>query len=577
MFVPWFVLLLLPFVYFYSEPAAVLALEIFSAFLALLLLPEYRKFPVRLPAYGVGIAVTMMVWLLLLFRSTVESIDLSTSWPALIKVIALLLLFWTTTRISHTPEFSSQLFRAATWAGIFHGLIAIQEFIEAPPIPATWIDPSMKELVRTRCAGIFTDPNVFGAFLGALFIMVTAALLEARTRKEKSLAASSLLLIGLAELTTLSRSSWITLAISFSGMLFFYFREDREKLKCPLLYVMVAILCITALAGPFRHRIFSISRSKDMTIAQRSLINKGIIRNLNSLPLTGTGLHTFNQVYPRFRLVGGDYPMMAHNELIQTMIEAGPLAAAMLLLVFLLIARQTLNPVNTPISRAGALVLLGMFIHNLGGFSSRILPTAATIAAAAAMALGQVNSRSAKLRGLLQKVFAAAIACLAFISAGLGVFSFRINQMMIAAGEESRAGNLQNALELYSLIENADTKNAIASAKKAEIFAVTGNLELARASMARAISCNPTEALLWIKMARLSPNETAEEYYNRAIALDPASELFRLEFARYLLKHGKKQQALDQLDAALAASPGFHEVYRHYQAIEALKAEISEN
>ncbi|MEW6712989.1 MAG: tetratricopeptide repeat protein, partial [Candidatus Riflebacteria bacterium] len=191
--------------------------------------------------------------------------------------------------------------------------------------------------------------------------------------------------------------------------------------------------------------------------------------------------------------------------------------------------------------------------------------------------IGQENPAAPKLRGILQKVFAAAIACVAFISIGLGVFSFRINQMIIDAGEEFRAGNPQGALKLYSLIESADPKNAIASAKKADILAASGNLELARASMARAISCNPTEALLWVKMARLSPNETAEEYYGRAITLDPAGELFRLEFARYLLKHGKKQQALDQLNAALATSPGFHEVYRHYQAIEALKAEISGN
>jgi hypothetical protein len=51
--------------------------------------------------------------------------------------------------------------------------------------------------------------------------------------------------------------------------------------------------------------------------------------------------------------------------------------------------------------------------------------------------------------------------------------------------------------------------------------------------------------------------------------------MFRLEFARFLVGQERRQQALQQLEAALASSPGFHQVYRNYLAIEELKKELN--
>ena len=63
-----------------------------------------------------------------------------------------------------------ELFASSMVAGFIHGFIALNEYIEASPIPDTWLDPMSKDIFRTRCAGIFTDPNVFAAYLSVVFI-----------------------------------------------------------------------------------------------------------------------------------------------------------------------------------------------------------------------------------------------------------------------------------------------------------------------------------------------------------------------------------------------------------------------
>lgn len=581
--VPWFVFLLLPFMYFFSENLAVLAFEIFSGVSTFFLLLQQIKRTESISFAASILGLVFSIWLLLLARGTFYSLDFSTSWPVFLKVFALVLLFYSVTAVAESDFFKKQLLRAATFTGLLHGLMAIQEYVEAPPIPATWVDPALKEHVRTRCAGIFTDPNIFGAFLAVVFVFILVAAFRAETIQQKAYSGASLFLTGFALLTTLSRGSWIALT---AGLFCFFFVavRNRRNLAADLhfftpLLVMALILAI-ALIGPFKYRIFSISSSKDMTIAQRSLINTGIKKNLNNFPALGYGLHSFNLVYPRFRVVGGDYPMNAHNEFIQSMIETGFLSAALLFGLFLLTFIPGLISASSLVGAASTGSLLCLFVHNLGGFSSRILPTAVFIAFTAAMSwrLGVSCSRRLSVAPLVRKLFLVATVVLLLPFIGFSAKSFYINHLLEKAQTDLVQGRTDNALAGLDAVAALDPANAMAAGKKSDIHSTLGQKEKALLEVEKAIRLNAAEALYWLKLARLiaeSDPQRSETAYLQAIALDPASELFRLEFAHFLVKTGQKQRAVAQLDEALSYSPGFHQVYRHYLVIEALRAELT--
>ncbi|GAB4281863.1 MAG: hypothetical protein Kow0029_27170 [Candidatus Rifleibacteriota bacterium] len=535
-------------------------------------------------ASSLGITALVLCWFALLCRSTWISVDYSTSFPALIKVASLVLLFFNCSRIANRKEFIMSTLSAATVTGFIHGFMAIQEYIEAPPIPATWIDPALKAYVRTRCAGIFTDPNIFGAFLAVIFILISTRLLLAQSFKDKATAFSAMLICGFGELTTLSRGSWIAMATGIIFMLIFHAKRRSKNLDQKLFVAAILILAAIIVTGPFKYRIFSIVKSKDMTIAQRTLINKGVAANFRHFPLTGKGLHTFNQVYPGFRIVGGDYPMNAHNELIHSLVESGHLSAIMLLLLACLILYKSfVTDDEMNVFRAGfAGAFFCLIVHNMSGFSSRILPTSALISlSAAGAAFCRISADfETNIRKDIARIFGIFIIGAAIFVLYEAEKCYRINSLMLKGYEEmSKTETLDQAIETFSLVERLDPANAIAAANKAEIFYARGKFAEAVSAINDALQRNPSEALYHLKLAHLLEEKNgkrADECYKEAIRLDPASELIRLEYANFLIKTGNKSEALAQLNQALKFSPGFHNVYTNYMEIEELKNQLEQ-
>lgn len=580
--IPWFVFLLLPFIYFFSENHAVLSLQLLVAAFSVLLAISGLREASNVRSISTGISIAIMVWFGLLARATVLSVDFSSSFPALIKILSLILLYFVATKVATSELFFRNILRVATFTGLIHGFLAIQEYIEAPPIPDTWIDPGLREHVRTRCAGIFTDPNIFGAFLAVIFLFTCVNLLVSKSFKNGAIASVSLLITGFAELTTLSRGSWIALFMGLLCLVFFARKEKQlEKKTCKVLLLILLTLAAITLLGPFRYRLISVVKSKDMTIAQRTLINKGVIKNFHKFPLTGKGPHTFNQVYPGFRIVGGDYPMNAHNEFIHSMIETGHLSALILFGLFFITMFQAIRKKsrNNLVTGAFASSLGCLFVHNLSGFSSRILPTSMLLSLCAAVTLYSLdqNQRRVNIPKTFIKIFYLVVLVGSLLLALAGLRFFTINSLMIAGTENLQNASLEQALRIFSNVQKLDPGNSIAAAGKADVFFSLGKVAEAKESLQRAIDLNPTEALYWIRMARILSSDQAqkaESFFSKAVALDPASELFRLEFARFLIHQGKKESALKQLDQALKFSPGFHQVYRNYLDIEALQAKL---
>jgi len=596
---PVFVLIVLPLVYGFDETTAVFACEVAAAGYTLAAL--LGLIPVADAASGWRGSADpdplvrwfwrlTALWAVFVGLSVVTSENSAASYPVFLKLLALLLLAMSAGWSGRGQAWFRGMILSAGVAGWLHGVLGVVEYLEGAPMPATWADPALRGLIRTRCAGLFTDPNVFGAFLASLLPWQLAGIATPpRERPEAAQAffAGSLLVTGTALLMTFSRGAYLAgiAGVVLSAILWNISLRGSWRFGGKLVGLVGVVLLLIFVAGPFKYRFISIANTKDMTFSQRTLINRGIYAAAAGVPLTGYGLHTFSQVYPRFRRVGGDYPMNAHNEFYQIFIEAGPGAALLLGLLSICLGwalvRLWRNSDADSVWAGGAAAgsVAVFFLHNLSGFSARMLPTAAFLALVTGSLLATASRRDKageppSAPGSWRLPVALALTVYLLAAAGAARHQFEL----AAVATELGSGELRTAQARLAVLEAAHPADPVVQSLAARAAEAAGEIPLALVHLDRGIAANPMEALFHAEKARLldqaaSP-AAALEALRHAIELDPASEQYRLEAARRLVSLGKPREALAELDAALRTSPGFHDVYRTYLKVEELRAEL---
>ena len=582
---PIFIIFAVPLLYFYNETAALLTTAAAAVCYSIFSLLEQQRIKLIPNKLFILTALIIITWLFTVGRSVFVSCSFYGSFPVFIKLCVLLLISCSVSyQLASNSESYFSYYRIAAFTGFFQGLMAICEYIEAPPIPPTWLDPDSKELFRTRCCGIMTDPNIFAAFMSVLFIMTVALIINSNNKNEKIAAAVSLIMCGTGIMMTLSRGGWIALiaalAAYFIGLYISKIRPDKLSIKT--LKICSVILLIIFFAGPFKYRFISITKPSDMTFFQRTLINKGIMGSITKLPIFGHGLHTFALVYPIYRIVGGDYPLYAHNEYLQSMIETGFLSSLLLLIITFYLFRLSYlaakqKKTNTLVFSA---VFVSLLIQNLSGFSSRIFPTSILIALSVGAILSSQlktiksikNSRSKAIKFLNYSV----ILLLIIIIPGCYNIYYIQNQFYMA-NKALNAGKAQDAISIYENILAKQPNHPLASNSLGMLLQINKQLDKAALIWENAIKDNPLEATFPINLARLYSNNNIEKsdyYYKKAIELDPASENYRLEYAEFLIKNNKKESAKEVLQKGLTYSPGFHNVYTGFKEMEDLLAKL---
>lgn len=577
-----FLVLGVPFAYYLSEPFTTAAIQVISLLFAALIASS------RLAHQGNRISTWFyrgtLVWLSFVGLSAVLSVDPTISIPVFCKVLGLVLVT-VGVRYALTDERSRSILLICIGISVLiQGWIGIAEYMRGTPMPATWVDPGMRDIIKSRSSSLFTDPNIYGAFLAGLLPFVVAGLFQAG---ENYLLISfwtfCLMTGGMALFMSFSRGAYLA-ALVAGGILLLVMRPSLRLTPRKQFFIFALILlAIVFFTGPYKVRLFSVLQPSDMTVSQRTLINQALAGNWSKVPLFGFGLHTFSQVYPRFRVVGGDYPMNAHNEFFQTWFECGPLAALTLFGLTLLLLVQVFNLIRTSppphwMAGASAASFCGLLVHNVSGFSSRILPTAVLIAVSVggllfssrredlAPALLIPRDRSRRLMPLLMMIFV--------------LLSFKHLHVQLLLAEAGRALGTREIIQAESAligVERVDGNNPTAQYLLAQVDQAYGRFSNADQRLTLAIDYNPGEALFWVaraRLARLGKRGDFRSYMDKAVSLDPAAEMIRLEYARMLADEGQTASAIAQLDETLKRSPGFHDVYRTYLEVEQFRREL---
>jgi hypothetical protein len=262
------------------------------------------------------------------------------------------------------------------WATIFASIVGIIQFfaylffhvdLTINPIEAD-LGPSESRFERTpwgvvnRAAGFFANPNYYGAFLGAVIVIVfLLALIPGLERWKRRLYLVTWALGCAGLILSFSRTSWFGVAGAVLLMPFFLW--PHRSIHYGLLILL--IVSVGFASGFFQSLWLTISTQFNPgAVEARQEIYSLAIEAFKRHPFTGVGVNAFD-FYP------GNVPhYKAHNCVLQLLSEIGLLGAvvfhALFALVFYRLFRAWLGAPDRVRRVVFAAVLLGVlsyFIH----------------------------------------------------------------------------------------------------------------------------------------------------------------------------------------------------------------------
>lgn len=231
--------------------------------------------------------------------------------------------------------------------------------------------------------GPYVNRNHFAGFAELVFPLAVVPLVLGRVRRERLAAVA---LFGVMPIVALflsaSRGGIVSFCVQLALLTFLLLRRRGlgKHLLGAAALLLAALLMVTWLGvGQILERLSSF-QSLEVTEGKRASMRRGSWHMFLDHPLAGTGLGTFQIVYPRYEtLYDGKIVNHAHNDYLEALAETGVLGglcSAWFLVVLLLKSLSRFR--ENDFSFAGALQLSGMvacagfLVHALVDFNFHI-------------------------------------------------------------------------------------------------------------------------------------------------------------------------------------------------------------
>ena len=231
--------------------------------------------------------------------------------------------------------------------------------------------------------GPYVNRNHFAGFAELVFPLAVVPLVLGRVRRERLAAVA---LFGVMPIVALflsaSRGGIVSFCVQLALLTFLLLRRRglRKHLLGAAAVLLAALLMVTWLGvGQILER-FSSFQSLEVTEGKRASMRRGSWHIFLDHPLAGTGLGTFQIVYPRFEtLYDGKIVNHAHNDYLEALAETGVLGGFCSAWFLVVLLRKSLSRFReNDFSFAGALQLSGMvacagfLVHALVDFNFHI-------------------------------------------------------------------------------------------------------------------------------------------------------------------------------------------------------------
>lgn len=237
----------------------------------------------------------------------------------LFYVGAFLLTLLIVSSVSQTDQLVA-LLTAVTFGLLICGVYGCYQAYTGVEVVASQQDMLVNYGMPGRIYSFFDNPNNFAEILVMLLPLVFALLIVSRNWRVKVLALAALV-VGVVSLgATLSRSSWIGLAVAAVVFL------ALINWKVLPLFLLVGFFCLPLLPDTIYNRILTIGDSRDTSTNYRFQIYNASFTMMKDYWFRGTGLGSDAMVavfeqYPPMR--DGNFPVHTHNNYLQMWGELG--------------------------------------------------------------------------------------------------------------------------------------------------------------------------------------------------------------------------------------------------------------
>lgn len=376
------------------EPWSITIFELIAIALMLLWAIKavaHGEFIIRIPMAALPIAALIIIGLVQSIpkmdsgRRAGLSMDVEATRRALMVLVCLFVVFVISANFFKTRKQLRALARFLIIYGLMMSVFAIIQDL-------TWNGRFywLRLTSGASAFGPFANRNHFAGYIGML-VPIPVALVIARgvRRDERLFYGFAAAFMGIAVVISLSRGGMISLA---AGMIFLALvslqRKSKNQLRGaePSLVLIrmsaVAAVAFAILAGAVWLGAEDVVNRASETLSQdtsRTLVWKDTWAMIQDNPLMGTGLGTFETVYPIYSQTDGlsvvDY---AHNDYLQVVAEGGVAGGLVTLWFLLLVSRALVRSMksNDPLL-AGLAVgcgggIISILVHSIFDFNLQI-------------------------------------------------------------------------------------------------------------------------------------------------------------------------------------------------------------
>jgi putative inorganic carbon (HCO3(-)) transporter len=446
---------------------------------------------------------------------------------------------------------------AVAVAGLVAALGVGEVLAGRAPLPG-WLDPAHHASVKSRAASTYANPNLLAAYLALALPPALGLALAAAETSTAVLAAIPAVAIFAGLVLTFSRGGWVACA---AGLALMALLLRRHPARHRLAWLAAALgLVVLAAAGQVVERASTLRSAGELGIHQRVELYRGVLACIRQQPLTGWGLHSFETVYPRFRTVGGYYPLDAHNDLLQVAVETGLPGAALytLLLLATLAAawpRAPVAPAGPAPDAVGAGLTAGLLAFATATLfmgSLRYLGLQVPFWLAAALAVARKPAGPMPARRAPAALRGAATAAL-LLAAGYWSLVWWTDPSRIARDTSLAGANEQVRASIRWMPWRHELHYHLG-----RLLAAAGQLDASLASFREAERLDPLQSdyARWraqVLAAAGKPDEALEQV-RQALEGDPWSEDYLLLQGRILARQGRLAEAASVLERALTTN-----------------------
>ncbi len=378
---------------------------------------------------------------------------------------------------------------------------------------------------------------------------------------------------------TLSRTGIISLCISMIvfGLLFVFRSQDKKR---GIIIIIIGILIVLSVGWfgwePILERFEKLKDAKYNIEETRLQIWDDSIKIVKDFPLTGTGLGTFINIYPRYRTVSGNaIAAHAHNDYLEFLTDGG---AILYLLCFMFVTVFTFKVFKAFIKRKDVFSIY-VFIASVSGIISIIIHSATdfnlhiaanglyftflfglTVSAANTRMHHHLNNTNLKEMKINNKVLLASIIIFISVVFTLNT-SVLIGQFYFSKIKDTRITNNLSQNELRE-IKSLSTRASIFDPLEAEYFYATANIEWmlskkedAREKYLKAVFLNPVNGeylqRLGLVMSDFKKYDIADRLMLAGIDFDKQNILRYKRYVTWLFAIGRKDEAKDIIRKAI--------------------------